>query len=942
MNDAVRPDANLDRLFGRGRLRMVTGRHVEVFREEARPGERRRYTKRFLATDAGDFRAWTEREWRILARLFGHGIACVPEVARFDRGGPHEPAVVQTYDAGVTVDHWATLLPVQRDGRTLRHVFEDCAHWWALARHLLLALDAIHELRLVHLDLKADNVCIPASPPDFDPAVPGQPLQLRFGQLALIDFAFSLVCGDPLATALPLARQPDYDYQSPRLLAALQASRNGDLRPTRELDWRCDFYSLAALLSRYLPVSASDAAAREAGWTAARLYQADNLLRRLHAIHDAELPAQRPHADLADDAAALLRDPALADSLARGWVPDARRDPTALHLPTPITRIAQALPATPAAGAAPHRPPAAAPRRWTTLGAGAAALVVAVPLLAEAWKALSDDGEATGPVSVAAAPSAALQPKGPAEPAAPVPAAALPAASAAPGPVDKVHASESSASGPPSTTATATTSATTSATAPASASATTSDTSAATSPTTSSTTSPPASPATSAATSGSSPDHATASVRAAASSPAPAPPGSPQADRATVAAPASPATRAALRAAPATAAAGAPPAVSRLPSRALTGAGRDATPPVRVAQADRRPQAGPRKAAPTTPTAPTTSVARTGPAPTARTAPSARPPAPAVAKAPAAAAERRPWLEPRGTSRPVATAATRPPPTLPPPLGEQAVLRPAPTSSAQPAATPSAQPAPAPVPTAPSPPPLPAPPPAEPPRDLQARADSLLASELPRIAERAERLVLRVLFAAGRGEGTQADDEIRQAATQLRLAPAEALSVVSTSEARSLDDAAQQAQRRGDLASAITLMTRAFAANPLDADIAGDLAALRLRSSSAQAGAARQLALHALTTPHARHPQGRLDDWTTLAIASALTGRDRDARHAWYVTLALAPSTERLCRIALNAYVRHGERLRPSIDALLQRAEASGRATGPACDWPPRWAGNSR
>jgi hypothetical protein len=217
-----------------------------------------------------------------------------------------------------------------------------------------------------------------------------------------------------------------------------------------------------------------------------------------------------------------------------------------------------------------------------------------------------------------------------------------------------------------------------------------------------------------------------------------------------------------------------------------------------------------------------------------------------------------------------------------------------------------------------------------------------MASELPRVAERAERLVLRVLFAAGRGEGAQADEEIRQAATQLRLAPAEALSVVSTSEARALDDAAQQAQRRGDLPRAIELMTRAFAANPLDADIAGDLAALRLRSSSAQAGAARQLALHALTTPHARHPQGRLDDWTTLAIASALTGRERDARHAWYVTLALAPSTERLCRIALNAYVRHGERVRPSIDALLQRAEASGRASGAACDWPPRWAGNSR
>ena len=44
----------IDRVFGRGRLRMVTGDHVEVFREESQPGERRRYTKRFLATPAGE------------------------------------------------------------------------------------------------------------------------------------------------------------------------------------------------------------------------------------------------------------------------------------------------------------------------------------------------------------------------------------------------------------------------------------------------------------------------------------------------------------------------------------------------------------------------------------------------------------------------------------------------------------------------------------------------------------------------------------------------------------------------------------------------------------------------------------------------------------------------------------------------------------------------
>ena len=76
----------IDRVFGRGRLKMVTGEHVEVFREAVAPGERRRYTKRFLNSTDGDFAHWTEREWRILARLIGHGIGCVPDVVQFHRG----------------------------------------------------------------------------------------------------------------------------------------------------------------------------------------------------------------------------------------------------------------------------------------------------------------------------------------------------------------------------------------------------------------------------------------------------------------------------------------------------------------------------------------------------------------------------------------------------------------------------------------------------------------------------------------------------------------------------------------------------------------------------------------------------------------------------------------------------------------------------------------
>ena len=334
----------IDRVFGRERLKMVTGEHVEVYREAVAPGEPRRYTKRFLATPNGDFGPWTEREWRILARLIGHGIRCVPEVVQFDAGAKSGMRSVQTCDAGVTVDQWATLVPVARDGAVRGHIFEDCAHWWSLAHHCLAALSEIHALELVHLDIKADNICIPYGPADFDPDGTEGRLYPAFARLALIDFAFSLVSRESLALPLPLGWQKDYDYQSPRLLKALEAGRNGDLEPTRVLDWRCDFYSLAAMLKRYLPSDRRGADGLEMGWTSSRYDDARSLIFRLRETHDRDLPHWRPHAELIDFCGARLEEPDLVASLQKGWTL-ARGEITAgMATPitpiTPVTRIA--------------------------------------------------------------------------------------------------------------------------------------------------------------------------------------------------------------------------------------------------------------------------------------------------------------------------------------------------------------------------------------------------------------------------------------------------------------------------------------------------------------------------------------------------------------------------------------------------------------------------
>ncbi len=906
--------ADIDRVFGRGRLRMVTGDHVEVFREASLPGERRCYTKRFLATPEGDFREWTEREWRILARLVGHGIKPVPDVVQFDRGAPDRAALVQTYDAGVTVDHWATLLPLERDGVLLRNVFEECAHWWALARASLTALDAIHELRLVHLDLKADNVCIPVGPIDFDPLAGARALHPRFDDITLIDFAFSLVSGERLQSALPIAAQPDYDYQSPRLLHALDAGRDGDLAPTRQLDWRCDLFSLAAMLWRYLPDL--DGAADRA-WTRPRHASARAFVRRLIEVHDGALPPTRPHAELIAIAAEPLAQPDLRRSLQRGWTLAIDANAAARAAPTPVTRIALPLVA-PAAIATPLAPPASgalpafehaamhversdvdrmtlarqergrrhARRLWWAGGLATTALAGAA-VLGPAWLTSRDEPSTVASHRLADAPTAraatadALGSALPAPPATAFPGTA-PSSSTAP-----VSAASSAA---PRTVAAA--------------------------PASGPNTAPLATPATAPA-----PPAAwrLAATRARAPLATPGP-------RTTVAAarPALARGAAAPRDSPAASVARPVPravaVVPASPARAMAFPSRETNLALARARAARAQLAQ------------TQAVAARSPAPVPVVAPTqARMPPPVTP----AGDNAYPWAvagktPANGTAVPVRITASSGGPVPPAPAPSNGVptaagkgADPGTTSVVAAAATGSASPDMRSVDGVEVMP------------DFSARASDLMANHVPRLAQRAERLVARVLFVASRSDDVIGDSAILDSAAALASPAVDPVwgMALSPREARQLNDAARsEYARRGATAQALALQVRAFGADPLDPQIAGDLAFLLLRQRPAQPEAARRLALHALTLHGTGYPQGRIEDWATLAIASALVGRERDASNAFLVSVTLASNLERHCRAALDAYAIYGERLRAPVETMLASISASRRAPqAPSC-----------
>jgi hypothetical protein len=98
------------------------------------------------------------------------------------------------------------------------------------------------------------------------------------------------------------------------------------------------------------------------------------------------------------------------------------------------------------------------------------------------------------------------------------------------------------------------------------------------------------------------------------------------------------------------------------------------------------------------------------------------------------------------------------------------------------------------------------------------RANELLSTQIPRIAQRAERIVLRVLVAAGRAETTAAPTtRSALAASGIRLAPDDPqLMRTAVRESRQFHEGARIALRRGDMAEAVGLQTRAFGANPVE------------------------------------------------------------------------------------------------------------------------------
>ena len=210
----------------------------------------------------------------------------------------------------------------------------------------------------------------------------------------------------------------------------------------------------------------------------------------------------------------------------------------------------------------------------------------------------------------------------------------------------------------------------------------------------------------------------------------------------------------------------------------------------------------------------------------------------------------------------------------------------------------------------------------------------MLDDAVPRASAQVHARVARVLWVAA-GPQHPAQERAILALSSHIASEAPSIAAVAPGEGRRLHDAARQAYHsRRHVPEAFDLALKAFGANPNDPEIAGHLAFLHLKVVPYQPERARQLALYALGLRKDPYPTFRFDDWTTFAVASALTGRHVEARHALYATVALARDTDRVCRALLGAVSSYGDRLRDPVEAMVERLHRQGRAGDTTyCSW---------
>src|SRR5688572_15251864 len=154
-------------VFDSGHKTIVDRAHVRVERLDTNPVLYSKVFKEFEDPKGHkyDYRYWSERENFFLREFLKKQNEFTHVVQARHLISENEAAKqVLTCDAGVTVANWLRVKARYDDTATLSNPFQRADGFLHLLRACLVALKQIHEHRIVHCDIKEDNICIPYAP----------------------------------------------------------------------------------------------------------------------------------------------------------------------------------------------------------------------------------------------------------------------------------------------------------------------------------------------------------------------------------------------------------------------------------------------------------------------------------------------------------------------------------------------------------------------------------------------------------------------------------------------------------------------------------------------------------------------------------------------------------------------------------------------------------
>jgi serine/threonine protein kinase len=190
---------------------------------------------------------WIAREKNILMLL-----KKTPHIVRLRREeekSDNSYQTVKTKDSGISLAHWLRTKPtLAASQKTLKHPFEAVGSFLNLSKFCLIALKGMHQMGVVHANLRPDNICIPYAPYpyEFDTE-----LKLDYEGLTLIDFMFSISNTLKLSRPLPISIATTSSPQSSQMLHALaedRKNRNTDF--IQRIDYSVDLYALGFILEQ--------------------------------------------------------------------------------------------------------------------------------------------------------------------------------------------------------------------------------------------------------------------------------------------------------------------------------------------------------------------------------------------------------------------------------------------------------------------------------------------------------------------------------------------------------------------------------------------------------------------------------------------------------------------------------------------------------------------